>query len=97
MAKKKVYTVRVINFLDHRDTLPGLWVEQLRHLGYLKILGENQPGKGVPRQVLEFRPPSAASSQVWADMESARMRSFGLNAVAAPEWEPMNGPINLDV
>lgn len=88
-VKKQVWTVRVINpvldgpaeTLAERDALQGMWVEQLRYMGHVRVLGEN-----ATRQVLEFRAPRHLDSKIWASQNAARMRSFGLNAVEAPEW-----------
>jgi hypothetical protein len=77
------YTVRVVMFKNSRlnPPIPGIWLEQMRHLGVCRILGENDD-----RAVLEFPAPAGTMTQTWANMEADRMQSFGLNAVAAPTW-----------
>lgn len=83
--KKQVWTVRIIN--PNQDVrsytqLHGFWVEQLRYAGIVRVLAEF-----VNRSVLELRPPlGEANSNVWAQQQAERMRSFGINAAAAPEW-----------
>lgn len=86
MAKKQEWTVRVIvyetgNSLD----LPGIWMEQFRYMSYARELANfDNPG----RTVLEFYCPDkkGQDTKVWADQNAARMRSFGIDAAAAPKW-----------
>lgn len=86
MARKQEWTVRVVvwetgNSLD----LPGIWVEQLRYLGYARELASfDEPA----RTVVEFYCPNqrGMDTKVWADQNAARMRSFGIDAAAAPKW-----------
>lgn len=104
MAKQE-WTVRVINPTPYRPgrrigsvELPGLWVEQMRRLGYLREIkgydGEHakDPVTGElmdsQSQVLELYCPNATKHDThgWADMNADRMRSFGINAVATPKW-----------
>lgn len=92
MAKKQVWTVRVVNMrpdkpLENTNLLPGLWVEQLRYMGVLKVLLDFEGGSR--RQVLEFHYPHDSrgiDTERWALMQASRMRSFGINAIAAPAW-----------
>jgi len=89
---KKVYwTVRVVQFTDHikysTNHLPGVWVEQLRHLGYLRELATFDSPNSDERLVFYFSFPGSTrgvNTQRWAVAEAQRMRSFGINAVAAP-------------
>jgi len=86
VSTKQRWTVRVVMFHDDRlnPQIPGVWVEQLRHLGCLRILKEADD-----RTVLEFDypgDPRGVDTKVWAEQEAERMASFELNAVAAPQW-----------
>jgi hypothetical protein len=93
MTKKQEWTVRVINFEDRNNTassplnnqLPGLWIEQLRHLGMARELAHfDDPDRGV----LEFYcQDQRIDTKVWAEQNAARMRSFGIDAAAAPKWD----------
>jgi hypothetical protein len=85
-VRKQKWTVRVIN--PHEETMPpsrlsGLWVEQLRYMDLVKVLGDFDT-----HQVLEFKCPypTVATSKTWAEQQAERMKSFGINAAAAPQW-----------
>lgn len=97
MAKQE-WTVRVVQLVNpnHLVTsdllLSGVWVEQLRYMGLAReIYASRQMGddKGPERTVIEFycRNPREYDSKVWADQNAERMRSFGINAAAAPKWD----------
>lgn len=89
---KVEWTVRVIAPREGINQLPGVWIEQLRHMGHCKVLAENDN-----RSVIEFRAPHGIDdTRVWAGMESERMRSFMINAVAAPKWDGIE-KVNIDV
>jgi hypothetical protein len=86
--KKQVWTVRVVNYrptkplsFDNGIPLPGIWLEQLRYMGFAKELADYDD-----RNVIEFYAPKGADTKVWADQNAARMRSFGIDAAAAPQW-----------
>lgn len=88
-VRGREWTVRVVQFRPfplNNDFLTGMWVEQLRYMGHCKLLAEfDDPD----RMVIEFYAPdphSAQQTKVWAEQNAARMRSFGVNAVAAPKW-----------
>lgn len=92
---KQEWTVRLINWGEDdptvtrptfrtRNRLPGLWVEQLRYMGFARELKSFQD---PPRQVIEIYAPRDCDSKVWADHNAGRMRSFGLDAAAAPKWD----------
>lgn len=95
MARKIEWTVRVINYGDDpcessaRVTgtrnchLRGLWVEQLRYMG---MAGELATFEDPQRTIIEFYAPKGLDSKVWAEQNAARMRSFGIDAAAAPKW-----------
>ena len=100
---KQTWTVRVVILPVGDSTLsrlcpplPGIWVEQLRSMGYMKQLPLIDPTpeerlaeeRGDPvRVIYEFYcPDSAMSNKTWASMEADRLMSFGFNAVAAPKW-----------
>lgn len=82
MAKKREWTVRVVNRRDSSDHLRGAWVEQLRYMGFAKELADY-----CTHNVIEFYAPRGADSEIWAEQNAARMRSFGLDAVKAPKWD----------
>lgn len=98
MASKRVWTVRVVQMGDPsdrstmagRDRIGGLWIEQMRYLGYLNVLKE-WDGTDAGTEVLEFLPFAGVDSKSWADMNAERMRSFGINAASAPKWENAYG------
>lgn len=95
MAKTE-WTVRLINFKPaerpaerqifrgDNEWLSGLWVEQLRHMGFARELAEFDDPE---RTVVEFYAPRGTDSQHWAKENAERMHSFGFNAVAAPRWD----------
>lgn len=95
MKRKIEWTIRVINYGDdpaesaqrvigsRNCHLRGLWVEQLRYMGYVAELDKLE---NPTRNVLEFYAPKGLDSKVWADQNAARMRSFGIDAAAAPKW-----------
>lgn len=96
MAKKQIWTVRVIVPTEHDGHVPdnhllGVWIEQLQHMGIVKVLKEDHaPVEGTPYAVLEFEYPGRTTgidTQIWARQEAERMQSFGINAVHAPKWD----------
>lgn len=110
MAKKQVWTVRVVNWQDRNSTafalasmgttrnhLPGVWLEQLRYMGHAKELASYDD-----RNVIELYCPESTKhdTKVWAEQNAARMRSFGIDAAAAPQWmddlynRPLGTPSN---
>lgn len=84
----KLTTVRVINNTDSRlnPALPGVWVEQLRYMGLVRVLAPSAPDHAY--DVLEFNAPKGQNGEVWARQNAERMRSFGFDAVVAPPWKP---------
>lgn len=69
---------------------PGfrLWIEQLRYAGMARIHRDDDDG-----MCFDLYPParytnSREQERQWADSNSARMQSFGINAVTAPEMPP---------
>lgn len=84
----KLTTVRVIHDTDSRlnPPIPGVWLEQLRYMGLVRILA---PATAHTKyEVLEFSAPPKTNAEVWARQNAERMASFGINAVAAPPWRP---------
>lgn len=84
--RKPEWTVRVINWEEERITrnyLPSLWVEQLRYMGLARELAQHEN-----RTVVEIycREPTKTDTRIWAEQNAARMKSFGIDAVAAPKW-----------
>jgi hypothetical protein len=66
----------------------GLWIEQLSRMGFARELASLDGALATERVVLEFGPaPHGYDSRAWAENNAARIRSFGLNAVAAPRWD----------
>ena len=92
MPRKQEWTVRVVQItsdqipapLAKRDELPGVWIECLRYMGLAHELATLD---NPERNVIEFYAPHGYDSQVWANQNADRMRSFGINAAAAPKWE----------
>ena len=84
MAKRLIWTIRiVIRHSDRMNAFPGLWIEQFRRAGYLKILHENDE-----RIILEMICPHHREPTLpWAEMNAERMKSFGINAAATPQWK----------
>ena len=70
--KKNQYVVRVIQGENDPDLYQ--FVEQLRYAGLVTI----QTHKPL---TFDIRPPHGLQSDVWADQNAQRMRSFGYNAV----------------
>lgn len=94
MPRKIEWTVRVINYgsdfppvdgmADVNNRLPGVWIEQLRYLGFCRELATFE---NPEREVLEFYCQARGiDTKVWAEQNAARMRSFGIDAAAAPKW-----------
>lgn len=88
----KLWTVRIIvhedSPLDLRNARrDSLWLgEILRYAGHSRVLhcGPDRPD----RTVYELRPPHGPGDhRQWAESNAARLRSFGINAAAAPEWK----------
>ncbi len=88
---KQVPTVRVVWFSKEIGDKTGLLLENLRYMGFVKILknwepiepfGDNAEGKTI----LEFTAPKGLRASVWCEQNAARMRSFEINAVVAPQW-----------
>lgn len=100
MAKRQVWTVRVVNYntvpiQDYSkwgNHLPGVWVEQLRYMGHAKELASYGD-----RNVIELYcpEPTKHDTKIWAEQNAGRMRSFGIDAAAAPQWaDDRNSPDN---
>ena len=101
MATKK-WVVRVVqftlevngNFKADRDALSDLWLEQLRYAGVIQWITRDEEiqdplnsEKTALKNVFDIYDPLGGDSKMWAKRVAERMKSFGLNAVAAPEWE----------
>lgn len=91
---KQVWVVRVVNPVTSHDpkrkfwgpSIPGVWVESLRRMGYLHVVREYD-GK-TPYEVFEIRAPHGVDSKLWANGNADRMKTMGIDAAAAPEWKP---------
>lgn len=83
--KKQEWTVRIVVFFEQDRDHAGLWLgELLRYAGLSRRLAEFKD-----REVFELqsRLPASHDTKVWAEQNAARMRSFGINAAAAPMWD----------
>jgi hypothetical protein len=83
VVKKVEWTVRVVSFEGTRDELPGVWIEQLRKMGYARAIGSFE---NPDRTVVEFYAPRGLNDYVWSRQNAERMCSFGLCAAPAPKW-----------
>jgi hypothetical protein len=89
---KTTWTVRIVMFAKTdklNPPIPNVWIEQLRHMGVLRVLKVLDDDTPNERTVLEFQYPGnprGINTQIWAEQESARMKSFGIEAAAAPVW-----------
>lgn len=92
MPKKQEWTVRVVQLnvgsIEQMNHLPGVWVEQLRYMGHARELAQLD---NPDRVVIEFYAPRGTDSRIWAGQNAERMRSFGINAAAAPKWQANDG------
>ncbi len=87
--RKIEWTVRIVVW-RRQDGHPdrdraSLWLgEFLRYAGLSRRLGDF-----TDREVFELqcRLPASHDTKIWAEQNAARLRSFGINAVAAPMWD----------
>lgn len=93
MAKRIEWTVRIIihyeSGIDQRHAgRDGWWLgEALRYAGLSARLAEfSEPNR---REVFELYAPRGVEPKVWADQNAARLRSFGVDAAAAPRWSAL--------
>lgn len=85
------WVVRVVNPIPSHNpkrtwgpSMHGAWVESLRRMGYLRVV---RPYDGRnPYEVFEISAPRGVDSKIWADGNAERMKTFGIDAAAAPEW-----------
>lgn len=87
---KQVWTVRIIirqTGLDRQHAgRDGWWLgEALRYAGISSHLATFEDPH---REVYELRcpDPRGIDTKIWADQNAARLRSFGMDAAAAPRW-----------
>ena len=108
MATTKEYVIRIVQFERDFSRPQGqqecstMWLENLRYAGIINyhIRGEQTPdpteaGSFLYKSLFDLYAPShigKAQSKVWAEQNAARMRSFGINAQAAPKWERASTP-----
>lgn len=96
MAKKK-YVVRVVCIKDERlpmsvtDFPPDAFIECLRYAGLITVhpseiyVEQTEHGRlEMDKTTFDLHCPNGLLSDVWAEQTSAKMRSFGYNAVKAP-------------
>jgi hypothetical protein len=101
-GKKQIWTVRIIVHHDYSDNADrrrqrsasrdAAWLgEFLRYAGISNWLAEFTDGE-KSREVFELRcpDPRGIDTHVWADHNAGRLRSFGLDAAAAPEWNSLS-------
>lgn len=72
-----------------RAARDSAWLgEYLRYAGITKRLAEFQDSPRR-REVFELYCPNPKvhDTKQWAEMNSARLRSFGIDAAAAPKWD----------
>jgi hypothetical protein len=87
MAKR--YVVRIIAEISGQYNNLGLdpdkirlLLEQLRYAGVINWIKDE-----ADRVIFDLYPPTGVSStKAWAEANAARIRSFGINAAAAPDW-----------
>ena len=92
MPRKQKWVVRVIASktevmgLQPDQTL-SMFLEQLRYAGLVSICKEEWDKNGErDRIVFDIYPPKGVDAQIWADQNAKRMKSFMINAAAAPAW-----------
>lgn len=92
MATERLWVVRVV--MGHtsvpavqkmRDEGLLLLLQCLRYAGTVAIHRDDEDG--MCWDLLPPRHINHHGNQTWAKMTASRMKSFGLNAVAAPEWK----------
>ena len=99
MPRKQVWTVRVINYEDREgrpaNELAPVWIECLRYMGHARELASLE---NPNRSVLEFYcpEPTKHDTRIWAQQNAERMRSFGIDAAAAPKWTGFDLPIEKE-
>lgn len=81
MPKKKYAVGITMSANERRLASEGnpslcLFIEQLRYAGILKVVKDVMD----ECKILYIYPPKGVDDKVWADMNSQRMRSFGINA-----------------
>lgn len=89
MAKKK-YVVRVVQThtdngteLNEGAIIDDAFLECLRYAGLVTNHPINDE-TSLTSRCFDIRAPHGVLSDVWAEQNAARMRSFGFNAVKAP-------------
>jgi len=98
------WVIRVVQFnrdglrSDLRQHINSLWLEQMRYMNLIhwhvrdeQMADPTRSGEYVYKQVFDLYAPkhvAKTASQAWARKNAERMRSFGINAVAAPIWAP---------
>lgn len=97
---KRIPTIRVLWWTnrdqmtglpkDERHDQSGLLIEQLRRMGFVRVLAEQEHTEGPNIflcSILEFQAPKGTDPEGWCQANAARMSSFGINAVVAPIWD----------
>lgn len=83
MAKTQ-YCVRIVLFgSDAESAILNTLLECFRYAGLVKLGPDN--GNSMS---FDIRCPQGLNSKIWAEQNAARIKSFGLNAVAAPAQLP---------
>lgn len=68
------------------NTQLHILLESLRYMGAIKI---HPDSRTISAKVVDIYPPrtiTAKASKDWAEKNAARMKTFGISTVAAPEW-----------
>lgn len=90
--KKKKYVVRVVQTqtpdgeqVNEGGVIDDAFLESLRYAGLVTL--HNVEGGGLTVRCFDIHCPHGLDSQMWAQMNAERMKSFGFNAVDAPAAE----------
>lgn len=99
MAKREWVVRVVLDVPADRPVLPAersatFWFEQFRYAGLITWhhrdeLKSTPEGKNYWHNLFDVYAPKGVDSRKWAEMNAQRMASFGINAVAAPQWAPI--------
>ena len=82
------YVVRIVTMgigAFDQQVEHGPLLECLRYAHVIHLHRHNE--KGTCFDILPPSSISASDTKMWAENNAARMRGFGANAVAAPEWK----------
>lgn len=93
---KKLHVVRIVTGPDCQLKLTTNLLEALRYMGYVKVVHDGydvrcHPGILQTAKVVDFYPTKAGSNDSlgWAQRNSERLRTFGINAWAVESETPV--------